>query len=274
MICAIKPLADALAGTLRELGHEPVAVLAPRRAGQDEPPPIPRADRRERAGGPRSALRARQARDRAAPPRLRARPDDVLGLPLEDPAGGARRAATRLDQHAPGAAAAPPRADPARLGAARRRCRVGLDLAPDGRRARHRQPARAEDGPDRGRRRRHRGVRAASSSRRASEICRARSSVSPPATRATRSPTEGATWAGHFRTTSTPASTGRTRHGDPQPGARVAPHVRHVRGARAVAELDGEQVVLLQTRLTDPGGDARRVECGDGPIWVAQHEPV
>ena len=25
---------------------------------------------------------------------------------------------------------------------------------------------------------------------------------------------------------------------------------------------------MLQTRLTDPGGGARRVECGDGPIWV------
>ena len=46
-------------------------------------------------------------------------------------------------------------------------------------------------------------------------------------------------------------------------------------GLRApVAELDGEEVVLLQTRLTDPGGDARRVDCGDGPIWVVKHEPV
>ena len=46
-------------------------------------------------------------------------------------------------------------------------------------------------------------------------------------------------------------------------------------GLRApVAELDGEQVVLLQTRLTDPGDGARRVECGDGPIWVVAPEPV
>ena len=46
-------------------------------------------------------------------------------------------------------------------------------------------------------------------------------------------------------------------------------------GLRApVAELDGEQVVILQTRLTDPGGGARRVECGDGPIWVVSSEPV
>ena len=31
--------------------------------------------------------------------------------------------------------------------------------------------------------------------------------------------------------------------------------------------------MLLQTRLTDPGGDARRVECGDGPLWVVASEP-
>ena len=41
-----------------------------------------------------------------------------------------------------------------------------------------------------------------------------------------------------------------------------------------VAELDGEHVVLLQTRLTDPGDGARRVECGDGPIWVVASKPV
>ena len=46
-------------------------------------------------------------------------------------------------------------------------------------------------------------------------------------------------------------------------------------GLRApVADLDGEEVVLLQTRLTDPGGAARRMECGDGPIWIVASEPV
>ena len=45
-------------------------------------------------------------------------------------------------------------------------------------------------------------------------------------------------------------------------------------GLRApVAELDGEEVVVLQTRLTDRGGEAG-VECGDGPIWVVATEPV
>ena len=41
-----------------------------------------------------------------------------------------------------------------------------------------------------------------------------------------------------------------------------------------MATLDGEEVVVLQTRLTDPGGGARRVECGDGPIWVVASEPA
>ena len=46
-------------------------------------------------------------------------------------------------------------------------------------------------------------------------------------------------------------------------------------GLRApIAELDGEEVVVLETRLTDPGGGAKRVECGDGPIWVVATEPV
>jgi len=46
-------------------------------------------------------------------------------------------------------------------------------------------------------------------------------------------------------------------------------------GLRApVAELDGEQVGLRRTRLTDPGGGARRAECGDGPIWVEASEPL
>jgi methionyl-tRNA formyltransferase len=41
-----------------------------------------------------------------------------------------------------------------------------------------------------------------------------------------------------------------------------------------VAELDGERVKLLRTSLVDPGGGARRVECGDGPIWVVESESL
>jgi methionyl-tRNA formyltransferase len=42
-----------------------------------------------------------------------------------------------------------------------------------------------------------------------------------------------------------------------------------------IAELDGERLKLLRTSLTDPGGEgARAVECGDGPIWIVESEPV
>ena len=87
-------------------------------------------------------------------------------------------------------------------------------------------------------------------------------------------PEEGATWAGHFEdddyaridwSHSTRAIHNQVR----------AWHLTFgMSGLRApVAELDGEEVVVLQTRLTDPGGEARRVECGDGPIWVVATTP-
>ena len=198
-ICSIKPLADGL------IAHAPRSRPRSRRAARAAPrqPAVddaaaPRADRCERAGRARPAPRARQARDRAAPPRLRARPDALLGLPVEDPAGRARRAAARLGEHAPGLAAASSRADPARLGAPRRRCRVGSDLAPDGRRARHRQHPR--------RRARFRSRTTTSTSRSSARssalgalelLPRAleRVAAGDPGDPQTE---EGASWAGHF----------------------------------------------------------------------------
>jgi methionyl-tRNA formyltransferase len=88
-------------------------------------------------------------------------------------------------------------------------------------------------------------------------------------------PAEGATWAGHFE------DDDYARVDWSQPARQVHDQVRAwhltfgMSALRApVAELDGEQVALLQTRLTDPGGGARRVECGDGPIWVVASEPA
>jgi methionyl-tRNA formyltransferase len=53
---------------------------------------------------------------------------------------------------------------------------------------------------------------------------------------------------------------------------------RHMFGAADVegpiAELDGERLKLLRTSLTDPGGEAREVECGDGSIWITESEPA
>ena len=230
MVCTIKPIADVLAGKLRELGHEPVAILAARRDDGDEPPDFLRLSPASAPAGRRPALRARQARDRAARARLRARPADVLGLSVEDPAGGARRAASRLDQPAPGAAAAAPRADPARVGAPRRRRRVGLDLAPDGRRARHRQHARPDD-------RSRSGTTTSTSPSSGRAFSPPGRGMLPARARARRCRRPGRPAAGGGRELGGALHGRRLRpdrlvaHGaaDPQPGARVAPHVRHVR---------------------------------------------
>ena len=88
-------------------------------------------------------------------------------------------------------------------------------------------------------------------------------------------PTEGASWAGHFEDDDYALVDWA------HPARRIHNQVRawHLTFGMSglvapVAELDGEQVVLLQTRLTDPGDGARRVECGDGPIWVVASRPT
>ena len=41
-----------------------------------------------------------------------------------------------------------------------------------------------------------------------------------------------------------------------------------------LAELDGRTVRVTETTLRDPGTGGRRVECGEGPLWVLASEPV
>lgn len=41
-----------------------------------------------------------------------------------------------------------------------------------------------------------------------------------------------------------------------------------------LAVLDGRSVRITQTTLREPEGAARRVECGDGPLWILASEPV
>jgi len=90
---------------------------------------------------------------------------------------------------------------------------------------------------------------------------------------------EGATWAGMFEADYADVDWSR-------PAREVHNQVRawHLTFGMSdvegpIAELDGARVKLLQTSLTDPGpsetGDeARRVECGDGPIWIVASEPA
>jgi methionyl-tRNA formyltransferase len=44
--------------------------------------------------------------------------------------------------------------------------------------------------------------------------------------------------------------------------------------AGPVATLGGKRVRLTRTSLVDLGGEARRVETGDGPLWVVSWEPL
>ena len=87
-------------------------------------------------------------------------------------------------------------------------------------------------------------------------------------------PEEGASWAGHFE------EDDFVYVDWSQPRRRVHDQVRawHLTfGTEIVAplaSLDGEQVRLLRTSLRDPGDGARRVECGDGPLWIVAHEPA
>ena len=88
-------------------------------------------------------------------------------------------------------------------------------------------------------------------------------------------PAEGATWAGHFEDDDYArvdwSHAARAIH-DQVRAWHLTFGLSGVRGP--VATFDGEEVVVLQTRLTDPGGGATRIECGDAPIWVVATEPV
>lgn len=84
---------------------------------------------------------------------------------------------------------------------------------------------------------------------------------------------EGASWAGHF------ADDGYALVDWARPARAIHDQVRAwhltfgLSGIVApVAELDGERVRLLRTSLADPGDEARRVECADGPLWIVAYE--
>jgi methionyl-tRNA formyltransferase len=87
-------------------------------------------------------------------------------------------------------------------------------------------------------------------------------------------PTEGVTWAGHFDEDY--AAVDWT-----QPARRIHDQVRawaFTFGLSPVvgpiAELDGRRVRVIRTSLTDPGGNARQVETGEGPLWIVEWEPL
>lgn len=87
-------------------------------------------------------------------------------------------------------------------------------------------------------------------------------------------PVEGATWAGHF--TDDYATIDWS-----QPARRIHDQVRAwlftfglSPAIGPLAEVDGRPVRVTRTSLNDPGGSARRMEAGDGPIWLVSWEPA
>jgi methionyl-tRNA formyltransferase len=87
-------------------------------------------------------------------------------------------------------------------------------------------------------------------------------------------PTDGVTWAGHFGEDYAVIDWS-------QPARRIHDQVRAWQFAFAasplsgpITELDGERVRVTRTSLVDPGGSARRMEAGDGPIWLVSWHPA
>jgi methionyl-tRNA formyltransferase len=87
-------------------------------------------------------------------------------------------------------------------------------------------------------------------------------------------PAEGITWAGHF------ADDYATIDWS-QPARRIHDQVRAwlftfglSPAVGPVTQLDGQLVRVTRTSLIDPGGSARRMETGDGPIWLVGWEPA
>ena len=87
-------------------------------------------------------------------------------------------------------------------------------------------------------------------------------------------PDEGATWAGHFGEDYAVVDWS-------QPARAIHNQVRawHFTFGLApvagpIAELDGARVKLLRTSLSEHPDAVARVETGDAPLWILEHEPA
>ena len=274
MICTIRPIAETLAAGLRELGHEPVAIVAPRRPEGDPQPEFLQLS----AWSAPSDLDLLFAKDKWAIERLlRAYEPDLTvcwGFPWKIPQGAldvARLGSINghpalLPRHrGPIPFAWTLRAGDSDWGFTWHRMDAELDTG--NMLAQGSDPIRDDD-VDIG----EFGPRLLETAVGLLKDALERIAAGDPGD---PQPEEGATWAGHFEDDE------YVRIDWSQPARAIHNQVRAwqmtfgMSGLRApVAELDGEEVVVLQTRLTDPGNDARRVECGDGPIWVVASEPV
>jgi methionyl-tRNA formyltransferase len=87
-------------------------------------------------------------------------------------------------------------------------------------------------------------------------------------------PEEGASWAGYFGEDYTEVDWSRPARAIHDQVRAWALSFGMSPVAGPFAELDGERVRVLRTSLADPGGRARRVEAGDGSLWIVATEPA
>jgi len=275
VVSTIAPIVQALVGTLRDLGHDPVAVLAPRRAAGA--PPRPEHLELTDASAP-AGLDLLFARDKhAIEPLLRAHAPDLMlcwGFPWRIPQAALDVA--RLGSVNMHPALLPRHRGPIPLAWALRDGDgvwgatwhyMDAELDTGNLLAQGSVPIDDDD---------------VDIEQFAPKLFGSALALLPRALERVAAgdpgdpqPSEGSTWAGHFE------DDAYARIDWSQPARYVHDQVRawHLTfgfsGLRApAAELDGAEVVVLETRLADPGGDARRIECGDGPIWVVRTEPV
>jgi methionyl-tRNA formyltransferase len=271
-ICTIRPISTALVGALRDLGHDPVALLAPRRETEQE-----ESLRLTGASAP-PGLDLLFARDKWSIERLvRAYEPDLAicwGFPWKIPQAALDVPRLGSINHHPGLL--PRHRGPIPLAWAVREGdaawgitwhRMDAELDTGNVLAQTTVPIEDDDVDIR-----DFGRRIIGAGLGLLPAVLDRVAAGDPGD---PQPTEGASWAGHFED-------------DDYALVDWSQSARHIHNqVRAwhltfgmsglvapVAELDGEQVVLLQTRLTDPGDGARRVECGDGPIWVVASRPT
>ena len=274
VICSIKPIADLLVGTLRGLGHEPLAVLGPRRDHPtDMPPHLVLTD----ASAP-PGVDLLFARDKhAIEPLLRAYEPDLMmcaGFPWKIPQaaldvprlGSVNQHPALLPRHrGPIPFAWTVREGDAVWGLSWHYMEAELDtgnLLAQGSIPVDDDDVLIDDFAPKIQ------ALAVGLLPRVLERVIAGDAGDPQST-------EGVTWAGHFE------DDDYVRIDWTQPARTIHNQVRAWRltfgmsGLRApIGDLDGDEVVVLETRLTDFGAGAKRVECGDGPIWVVATEPV
>jgi methionyl-tRNA formyltransferase len=273
VVSTVLPIVVPLIDRLRELGHEPVAWLSARRAPGTRHPPFPNANDDDAPAG----LDVLLVRDKhALEPLVRAYEPDLLlcwGFPWKIPLatlevprlGSVNCHPGRLPRHrGPVPLAWALREGDSHFGITWHRMDAELDTGPI--LAQTTVPIEDDDctieeiGPK---------LLLASLDLLPSVLERVqdRDPGDPQ-------PEESATWAGHFGEDYATIELA-------QPARRIHDQVRAWQLTFGLApvpgpilKLEGERLRVLRTCLQDPGGDARRVAAGDGPLWIVASEPA